>query len=80
MKLKINYKLELHAILIMIMMLGLFEGCKKSSNSPPTQGSNDVWIQNMAFGPSTLTVNVNTTVNWVNKDGNDHTFTSDSGS
>jgi plastocyanin len=42
-------------------------------------GTNEVWIQNMAFNPSTITVAVNTTITWTNKDGVTHTVTSDTG-
>jgi len=54
----------------------LFAGC--SSNSAPP--ANEVFIQNMAFSPATLTVTVGTTVKWTNKDGIAHTVTSDTGS
>jgi plastocyanin len=67
------------------LLLGSF-GCSKSSDngysSPPvtggTRGTNEVWLQGMAFNPATLTVPVNTTVKWTNKDGYTHTVTSDS--
>lgn len=60
--------------------------CKKNSNSTYSNssstgnpGSNEVWIQNMAFNPSSITVPVNTTVKWTNKDGTAHTVTSTTG-
>jgi plastocyanin len=60
--------------------------CKKSSNTTSsgtttsgTPGSNEVWIQNMAFNPSSITVSVNTTVKWTNKDNTAHTVTSTTG-
>ncbi len=40
---------------------------------------NEVFIQGFAFSPQTLTVPVNTTVKWTNKDGTTHTVTSNSG-
>ncbi len=43
------------------------------------QSSHDVTIQNFAFNPGSLTVPVNTTVTWTNKDGTIHTVTSDTG-
>jgi len=43
-----------------------------------TQGANDIFIQNMAFSPSSLTVTSGTTVTWTNKDSMIHTVTSDS--
>ena len=42
-------------------------------------GTNEVFIQGMAFNPSTITVSANTTVTWTNKDAIGHTVTSDSG-
>jgi plastocyanin len=42
-------------------------------------GITDVLIQNMAFDPSTVTISVNTTVRWTNKDAIGHTVTSDTG-
>ena len=43
-----------------------------------TPGANDVFIQNMAFSPATLTVAAGSTVTWTNKDAMTHTVTSDS--
>jgi plastocyanin len=42
-------------------------------------GMNAVFIQGMAFNPSTITVSANTTITWTNKDAIGHTVTSDSG-
>ena len=42
-------------------------------------GANEVWIQNMAFSPATITVSAGTTIKWTNKDGMSHTVTSDVG-
>lgn len=44
------------------------------------QGANEVYIQDMAFNPVTITVDANTTVIWTNKDTYPHTVTSDIGS
>ncbi len=43
------------------------------------QTLHDVNIQNFAFSPASLTVPVNTTVTWTNKDASMHTVTSDTG-
>ena len=72
MKIKVNF---LSAVLIILLII---TGCKKDSDTttatnPP---ANEVWIQNMAFNPSSITVPVNTTVKWTNKDGTTHTVTS----
>lgn len=50
-------------------------GCSSTSEPP----ANEVYIQNMAFTPATITVTVGTTVKWTNKDGVAHTVTSDVG-
>jgi plastocyanin len=49
-------------------------GTKGSSGVP---GANEVWIQNMAFTPSTITVAAGITITWTNKDAMAHTVTSD---
>lgn len=60
--------------------------CKKNSISAGnnnsgagTPAANEVWIQQMAFSPATITVAPNTTVKWLNKDGTAHTVTSTTG-
>jgi plastocyanin len=69
-------------ILLQVAFLLFMTACTKSSTMNPVgdqgnvQGANEVYIQNMAFNPSTLTVPVNTTVIWTNKDGMAHTVTS----
>ena len=42
-------------------------------------GTNEVWIQGMAFTPSTITVAAGTTITWTNKMTISHTVTSDTG-
>ncbi len=42
-------------------------------------GTNEVWIQGMAFNPSIITVIAGTRITWTNKDGVTHTVTSDTG-
>lgn len=42
-------------------------------------GPNEVFIQDMAFTPGTITVAANTTIKWTNKDIVVHTVTSDAG-
>jgi len=44
-----------------------------------TQGANDIWIQNMTFGPSSKTVAAGTTITWTNLDNVGHTVISTSG-
>ena len=59
-------------------------GCKKDDAQPyssanPDPGANEVWIQDFAFSPSSITVSVNTTITWTNKDAVAHTATSNNG-
>ncbi len=42
-------------------------------------GPNQVFMQNIAFNPTSLTVSKGTTVEWMNKDGVTHTVTKVSG-
>ena len=66
---------------IAILFFSVIAGCKKKSDSTPapTQSANEVWMQNTMFNPATITVPINTTIKWTNKDGFAHTVTSDSG-
>ncbi|TAL80399.1 MAG: hypothetical protein EPN88_01275, partial [Bacteroidetes bacterium] len=56
---------------------GAGTGSKGGSGGP---GTNEVWIQGMAFTPSTITVVAGTTIMWTNKDAVSHTVTSNNGS
>ena len=51
----------------------------ENTNPGVTAQTFDVMIQNMAFSPQTVTINVGDTVVWTNKDSVSHTVTSDSG-
>jgi len=42
-------------------------------------GTNEVWIQGMAFNPSPITIAIGTTIKWTNKDAVSHTVTSKTG-
>lgn len=70
-------------LLLLAVISALFMGtaCSDSSEDPysnpgPGPSANEVSIQNMAFSPQTLTISVNTTVKWTNKDAVTHTATS----
>lgn len=54
-------------------------GSNTGSKGGAVPGANEVWIQNMTFDPSSITVTAGTTVTWTNKDAVGHTVTSDSG-
>jgi len=76
MKTLIGSKVKLSiSIAIIITVLGISNSCTKT-NDP---GLNEVFIQNSAFNPSTVTVAANTEITWTNNDGMTHTVTSDSG-
>ena len=77
-------KNKIQLIFIVAAMVLASVGCKKDnaqpySSSNPSPGANEVWIQNMAFYPSSITVAVNTTIKWTNKDAVTHTATSNNG-
>jgi len=70
-----------------MILLGM-AGCSNNSNGsygssggssggggvPP---ANTIWMQNLAFNPSSITIAKGTTLTWQNKDGFVHTSTSD---
>ena len=67
-----------------VAAVGLALGCGSSTNyggstGGGTPGPNEVFMQNIAFNPTTLTVAAGTTVTWTNQDGVGHTVTYDSG-
>ena len=68
-----------------LLLLVFFAGCYDdngdgygSTNGPPAggPGANEVWMQNIAFTPGTITISVGTTITWTNKDNVIHTVTS----
>lgn len=63
---------------LMFIVLTILISCSKSKDTT-TPGANEVLIQSFAFSPSTITVSVNTTITWTNKDAAAHTVTSDIG-
>jgi plastocyanin len=79
----IKFKSIVLGLFIIVLLFGISSGChkKESAASPTTTvpGTNEVFIQNTSFGPSSITVAVNATVKWTNKDGFAHTVTSDAG-
>jgi plastocyanin len=62
------------AITVLMALWIYNSGCKKE-----TPGPDAVWMQNTAFTPNSITVPVNTTITWTNKDAMVHNVTSDSG-
>jgi plastocyanin len=49
------------------------------ANETPVQGATQVRIEDFAFAPANIIINVGATVTWTNYDGVDHTVTSDDG-
>ena len=76
--------MKIKTFLAVLMIALVVNGCKKSSKETPapvtaTPGANEVFIQNSAFSPASITVAVNTTITWTNKDNLSHTVTSNTG-
>lgn len=78
----------LTGVILLFAILMFSDSCSKSSayNTPTGStggtgatggpGTNEVFIQGMAFNPGTITVTAGTTVTWTNKDAVTHTVTS----
>jgi plastocyanin len=60
-------------------MDNMTSGNDTGSNGSTTPGTNEVFIENMAFNPTVITVNAGTTIKWTNKDAVGHTVTSTTG-
>lgn len=54
-------------------------GCRRDVVDNVHPPANEVWLQNTAFNPPSITVKAGTTVTWLNKDDFDHTVTSYTG-
>ena len=70
---------------LMLAIMAISDSCSKSSTDYMTgtgvtggskgsdgPGVNEVWIQDMAFNPATITVAAGTTITWTNKDAITH--------
>lgn len=86
MKIRVQMKPKSFTVIAMAtIVMCLVSGCTKKSVAPSSAnpatgpGPNEVWITNYAYNPSSITISVNTTVTWTNKDQVDHTVTSNSG-
>lgn len=75
-------------LVFLFSFLGIISACSKSDSAINSGGNNggkgnpgpnEVYIQNLSFNPSTITVTVNTTITWTNFDSVTHTVTSDTG-
>lgn len=81
-----KFSARFFVVMLALSLIAVMNGCKKDDNEPASgggggsPGANEVWMQSNAFTPNSITVNVNTTITWKNKDSAAHTVTSDSGS
>jgi plastocyanin len=83
---KINFNTRglLIVISFLVAIISISNSCTKNSMSnmysngggTGVPGANEVWIQGMAFSPSTITVTAGATITWTNKDAIAHTVTS----
>ena len=86
-KLIISKSRWLIGVTLLAAIMSITDSCSKSSSiyggggggGKGGPGMNEVWIQGMAFDPSTISVNAGTTITWTNKDGVAHTVTSNTG-
>jgi plastocyanin len=77
-----EYTFSRSKLIVSILLIGaissITNSCKKSSSGPGA-GANEVFIEGMAFSPSTITVAAGTSITWTNKDAVAHTVTSNTG-
>jgi plastocyanin len=72
----------LQGVIFIFAILSISNSCTKSmdymygTGSKGVPGTNEVWIQGMAFNPSSISVVEGTTITWTNKDAVPHTVTS----
>ena len=87
MKIITSHKKTILSGFVLLCILIISFSCSKSSgsdmnpaiNTPggsTAPGANEVFIQGMAFVPSTISVATGTTITWTNKDAIAHTVTS----
>ena len=73
-----SYKFSKISVLISAVLI-FMTVVSISSCSKDTPGADQVFMQNTAFNPQSITVAVNSTITWTNKDNITHNVTSDSG-
>ena len=82
------------AVIVLVVIAGFFifksfaSSSEANANSgaapitkgvPPGSTNYDIAINDLSFQPATLTIKVNDTVTWTNKEAMEHTVTSDTG-
>ena len=75
-KIRQNCVTKIYGLIVIAVITAMAVSCTKD-NTNLTPPANEVYIENTAFTPSTITITVNTTIKWTNKDGITHTVTSD---
>lgn len=73
MKRKVERKITFALAWVILLTIAGIMGCDKTDHVP----TNEVWISGNTFSPKTITVSPNTTITWRNKDGDNHTVSSD---
>lgn len=79
-------KISFLSLVTLLLFVGI-TGCSKndystnpssntSTGTTGTPGANEVFIQNIAFSPQSITVTAGTTIKWTNKDNVAHTVSS----
>ena len=81
---KFKYISQSLMVILVVASIGMFSACKGSKHSAKTADMTDhgplvVWIDGHQFSPGSITVPLNATVTWTNKDRASHTVTSDKG-
>jgi plastocyanin len=88
MKKLLSSQSRIASLFLLFVILSISNSCTKDSpepdpgkggNTPGTSngpGTNQVWIQGMAFTPADITVTAGTTITWTNKDNIIHDVTS----
>jgi len=71
-------------IVVLFAIISISNSCSKTTafdngGGSKGPGPNEVWIQGMAFSPSSRMISAGTTIIWTNKDGASHTVTSTTG-
>jgi plastocyanin len=61
------------------MMSSMMGGGSDPGKETPVAGATQVRIENLAFSPANIVIDVGTTITWTNYDGVAHTVTSDDG-
>src|SRR5687767_4351470 len=82
MKSKKNFAGRFFLMCMLALSLVTISGCDKDDDETPAPSgppANEVWMQNTAFNPSSITVSAGTTITWRNKDNIAHTATSNTG-